>query len=484
MNPLLFTDPLFLFAFAPIVLVLYYLVPWRLQNIFLLLASIGFYAWGEGRYATVLLTSLALNYACALAMGRASTPRLRRAVMLLGLASNLLMLGAFKYAGFAIVNVNIILTALQVRPVQSPVIHMPVGISFFTFMGISYLIDVYRRQIDAEKSLTVFGLYITLFPHLIAGPIVRYSAIARELKSRRVSPEQVATGIRRFVVGLGKKLVIANTVAVTADKVFALKGAELTTPLAWLGVMCYTLQIYYDFSGYSDMAIGLAKMFGFTFPENFNYPYVSRSITEFWTRWHISLSTWLRDYLFFPLGVRGGSLRLYRNVLVVFVLCGLWHGADWRFVIWGLFHGVFLVFERMGLTKRLAVFPWPLRHLYVLLVLMVGWVFFRSDRIGHALGFLSSMIGLAAQDPSSDIALYFTPDLLLAICLGVMGCLPLVPEINRRINSAIEALSNPRAAMVEGFVAVARFAVVGAIFIAAVALAAAGTYNPFIYFRF
>ena len=484
MNPLLFTDPLFLFAFAPIVLTAYHLVPWRLQNIFLLLASIFFYAWGEGRYVIVLLLSLAINYGCGLAMAQASAPGQRRGVMLIGVASNLSLLAAFKYTGFAIANVNIILTAFRLSPMQSPAIRLPVGISFFTFMGISYLIDIYRHQIDAEKSPTVFGLYITLFPHLIAGPIVRYSAIARELKSRHVGLEQFATGIRRFVVGLGKKLVIANTVAVAADKVFALKGTELTTSLAWLGVMCYTLQIYYDFSGYSDMAIGLARMFGFTFPENFNYPYVSRSITEFWTRWHISLSTWLRDYLFFPLGIRGGRLRLYGNVLIVFVLCGLWHGADWRFVIWGLFHGVFLVLERMGLTKKLAVFPWPLRHLYALIVLMVGWVFFRADGIGHGLRFLSSMIGLAPQDATSDIALYFTPDLVLAICIGVTGCLPVVPEINRRINGALEALSGRAAVVVEGIFAAARFSIVGAIFITAAALSAAGTYNPFIYFRF
>ena len=378
---MMFTDTAFLFFFLPVVITVYKILPARLQNAFLLAASLSYYAWGEGARVWVLVASIAINYVFGLAIAAPETSEHRKARLIIGILLNLALLSAFKYTGFMIENANYILVTLRVPPIPIPSITLPIGISFFTFMGLSYLADTYWRRMDAERNPVSFALYLSLFPHLIAGPIVRFCDIATQLHSRTTPSGQTVAGIRRFIVGLGKKMLIGNTIAVAADSIFKLPPDQLTTSAAWLAIFCYTLQIYFDFSGYSDMAIGLAAMFGFVFPENFNYPYIAQSVTEFWQRWHISLSSWLRDYLFFPLGVRSPRIILYRNILIVFFLCGLWHGASWHFVAWGLFHGAFLVMERSGLTSFLSARSAAIRHAYTLAVVMAGWVLFRVDNL-------------------------------------------------------------------------------------------------------
>ena len=484
-NPMLFTGPLFLFFFLPLILIFYFLSPKRLRNPVLLCASLIFYAWGEGVYVCVLLASLLLNYAGGWLLERQPDGPRRRLWLWLVIGGNLLILGVFKYARFLIENLNALWSLFGWPTLALPAIHLPIGISFFTFMGISYVVDTYRRQLKGERKLQLFALYLTMFPHLIAGPIVRYADISRELVSRMTRREDFAYGIRRFIIGLGKKMIVANLVAQTADQIFSLPASQLTFGLAWLAIVCYTLQIYFDFSGYSDMAIGLARMFGFHFPENFDYPYAAQSITTFWRRWHMSLSTWLRDYLFFPLGLRHPKWRLYLNILVVFFICGLWHGASWTFVVWGLWHGAFLVFERAGLADRLAALARPLRHLYALLVVMLGWVFFRAETLAQAISFIAAMAGLGrGSGVEYNVALYVNAELLAALVIGVLGSTPLMRSLYQRAERALSSRKDAAGPLAAAWLRMLSFAAMLAIFLVSVALSAAGTYNPFIYFRF
>ena len=478
---MLFTEPTFLFVFLPALLALYFLLPRRHRNLLLVVASVVFYASGGGAFTSLMLVSIAVNYLAALAIDRArGTPAARR-LLALTVGANLLSLAVFKYTGFAAANLNALLPALGAAAVPVPAIVLPIGISFFTFHAISYVVDVYRRDAVAQKGPVEAALYLLLFPQLIAGPIIRYRDIAAQLTARVVDLDGFATGIRRFVIGLGKKMLVANIVAVPADQLFALPPSELTAAHAWLAAACYTLQIYFDFSGYSDMAIGLAHLFGFRFKENFNYPYVSQSIQEFWRRWHISLSAWFRDYLYVPLGGnRVPSRRVYLNLVTVFFLCGLWHGASWTFVVWGLYHGAFLVFERLGLSTVLARVPRPVRHLYALLVVMVGWVFFRADSITAAGGMLRAMAGASPALPTPyGVAWYLTPEVVLAVVAGVAGSLPLWPAIAARL--ARTSGEGSRLAPLPSAMTCAALAV---IFAGCAMLIAARTYNPFIYFRF
>jgi alginate O-acetyltransferase complex protein AlgI len=373
-----------------------------------------------------------------------------------------------------------VLPVLHIRPLALPRVLLPIGISFFTFHAISYVVDVYRRDATAQKSPVHAALYLLLFPQLIAGPIIRYRDIADQLARRIVTLDGFALGVRRFVIGLGKKVLIANTVASPADKIFAMPLSQLSAPHAWLGIVCYTIQIYFDFSGYSDMAIGLGRMFGFRFPENFRWPYVAESVQDFWRRWHMSLSSWFRDYLYVPLGgSRLSAARTYRNLVSVFFLCGLWHGASWTFVVWGLFHGLFLVIERLGLATAIRRLWTPLRHVYLLGVVMVGWVFFREDTLAGALAFLRAMAGLGPAQPTPYLVTwYLTPELWLTLGFGVVGSLPIGPWL------AAWRERLPARAVARWGVAVASVAVTGLILAASFVQIAARTYNPFIYFRF
>jgi alginate O-acetyltransferase complex protein AlgI len=392
---------------------------------------------------------------------------------------NIGLLVAFKYTGFLAEGINATLAALGRPGVPVPEIALPIGISFFTFHALSYVIDIYRRDAKALRNPFDMGLYIALFSQLVAGPIIRFHDIAHQLRERRVDRAMFARGVERFVIGLGKKVLIANSVAVPADLIFSLPPGELTPALAWLGVLCYALQIYFDFSGYSDMAIGLGLMFGFRFLENFNYPYISQSVTEFWRRWHISLSTWFRDYLYIPLGGnRGPRWRVYRNLIVVFVLCGLWHGASLNFLIWGLYYGVFLVIERMGFGRALGAAWAPLRHAYLLLVVAIGWVFFRADTLPEAQAMLSAMAGLApAPSAPQSVASFVDRDQVVAIVAGCIGAMPLLPALRRWL----ETREAPGLQVGAGLAAAAGLALILG---ASAMLLATGTYNPFIYFRF
>jgi alginate O-acetyltransferase complex protein AlgI len=483
----LFTEPTFLFLFLPVLLALYF-ANFRREhgaygNALLLVASVIFYAKGGGAFTWLMLASIAFNYWMAIAVDRARGTPAARQLLAVAVSLNLVVLVVFKYANFFADNVNTLFLALGVHPVVVPRVLLPIGISFFTFHAISYVVDVYRRDATAQKSPVHAALYLLLFPQLIAGPIIRYRDIADQLARRFVDLDGFAYGVRRFVVGLAKKVLIANVVAVPADKIFGMPAGQLTAPHAWLGIVCYTLQIYFDFSGYSDMAIGLGRMFGFRFPENFRWPYIADSVQEFWRRWHISLSTWFRDYLYVPLGGnRVSPARMYRNLVTVFFLCGLWHGASWNFVVWGLFHGTFLVVERVGVGDALRRLWAPLRHVYLLLVVMIGWVFFRADTLSAAIAFLGAMLGLGrAVATPFTLGWFLTPELWLALVAGAVGSMPVVPALARWLDRSSD--TQPGRPPAWGVSAAGTAALV-ALLVASILQMAARTYNPFIYYRF
>jgi alginate O-acetyltransferase complex protein AlgI len=493
---MVFSSPIFLFLFLPILLLLYFTVRAELRNLVLTLGSLFFYLWGEGFYVAVLLVSIGLNYVFGLLLARTGGRASGKAILAASVAANLGLIAFFKYANFFVDNLNVGLAALHLRPIALAPVHLPLGISFFTFQALSYVIDVYRRDVVVQRSLLDFTLYKTLFPQLIAGPIVRYRDVAAELSERPVRFDAFADGTRRFILGMAKKMLLANPLAVAADGIFGVPADGipgvpvdgLTPGLAWLGIVCYALQIYFDFSGYSDMAIGLGRMFGFTFPENFDYPYVARSVTEFWRRWHMSLSSWFRDYLYIPLGGnRCGRFRTYFNLVLVFFLCGLWHGASWNFILWGLLHGAFLVVERMGLSRVLERLWAPLRHAYLLLVVLAAWVFFRASTLGYALGYLAALAGFASGTGVDHYPqLYLTRELLLALAvapLAAMPCLPALVRLRDRILARAEeapGLAPPLSATL----GLAAAAVQMLLLVACAAQLASGTHNPFIYFRF
>jgi alginate O-acetyltransferase complex protein AlgI len=499
---MLFTEPTFLFLFLPILLAFYFATLSRNHgsygNWLLLIASILFYARGGGAFTWLMLASIVFNYIMAIVIagfqGRASetsgiapgavrSSRTAKGLLAITVAADLVVLGAFKYANFFADNVNAVLAALDVGQVSVPRVILPIGISFFTFHAISYVVDVYRGDAVAQKSPVHAALYLLLFPQLIAGPIIRYRDIADQLAKRAVEIDDFAAGVRRFVIGLSKKVLIANVVAVPADRIFGLPAGELAPGHAWLGITCYTLQIYFDFSGYSDMAIGLGRMFGFRFPENFRWPYIADTVQGFWRRWHISLSTWFRDYLYVPLGGnRASPARVYANLVTVFFLCGLWHGASWNFVIWGLFHGTFLAIERLGVTRLITRLWAPLRHVYLLGVVMVGWVFFRADSLPAAIAFLKAMAGKGTQSSVPySLAWYLTPELALTLVAGILGSMPIVPAIVR----VRERWAESGGAMGQAFgLRAIGTAALMVLLAASIMHIAARTYNPFIYFRF
>lgn len=477
---MVFSSEVFLFGFLPAVLALYFLAPGaRLKNVVLVLCSACFYAWGEGRFVALVVGEALVNYGFGLALSRlpGGGTRERRLVLTAAIVVDLGVLVFFKYSNFLADNLSFITGASIARSVAMSQVYLPLGISFFTFHAISYVVDVYRRTSEARRNPLEVVLYFMFFPQLIAGPIIRYKDIAAQLSRRVVTVDGFAYGVRRFVVGLGKKVLIANTLGACVDHVFATAPADVSRPLVWFALAAYTLQIYFDFSGYSDMAIGMARMFGFEFLENFDFPYVSKSIQEFWRRWHISLSRWFRDYLYVPLGGnRVPPWRVYVNLVVVFFLCGLWHGAKWTFVVWGLIHGAFLVLERVGALRRVTTTP-AVRHVYVLAVVMFGWVFFRSDSLPYALAYLRALV---VQAPAPALGFWSVVDreTLLAFALG---CVLATPLLARRVEAALQRRDWwPRVALGAAAVPLG----VALIFVASVAKLAAGTYNPFIYFRF
>ena len=438
---MLFSSNTFLFGFLPAVVVLYYLCPRRCRNVLLLVSSLIFYGWGEPKYVLLMLVSILLNYFCGLAAGKRQTQqRSVRGVLIVGVVLNLGMLGFFKYGTFFFGS-------------AFPDIPLPIGISFYIFQAMSYLIDVCRREVEVQKNVLTFGTYVTLFPQLIAGPIVRYRDVAEMLESRRENLPQFSRGVQRFVVGLSKKVLLANTFGSAWNALQVTAG----TAAAWLGLLCYTLQIYFDFSGYSDMAIGLGQLFGFTFLENFNYPYISASITEFWRRWHISLSTWFKEYVYIPLGGnRKGLARQIFNILVVWLLTGLWHGASWNFVLWGGYYAALLILEKCWLLKAGEKLPLVLRRMMTMVLVMLGWALFYFENLGALGAFLGRLFTAV---PSAGIAFYLP--------VTALGCLCATPALKR-------------VKLPDGL----RWGLCVVLLLLCVASLARQSYNPFIYFRF
>ena len=477
---MVFSSPDFLFFFLPAVLAAYHLVPSRWRNLVLAAASLGFYAAGGGALVVLLLLSTVIDYSAGryvsrcVAAGNRSGVRLGVAVSVL---ANLSLLGYFKYANFVVDQINALGSWLGLGTIAWSSIVLPIGISFYTFQSMSYTIDVARGRVGAIRNPLDFTLYVALFPQLIAGPIVRFHEISGEIEERSTTADDFSEGVVRFAHGLVKKVIVADAVGLVADSVFGLAPADLTTAAAWLGVAAYTLQIYFDFSGYSDMAIGLGRMFGFHFPENFRRPYSALSITDFWRRWHITLSNWFRDYLYVPLGgSRGTTAGTYRNLVTVFLLTGLWHGANWTFVVWGAYHGALLVIERLTGQRPVgddAPNSWTRRG-FTLLAVMVGWVLFRADSLAHAWAILEVMFIPNLGDLPAETAHVLTTRVQLTLALA--GLVVLLP---RRFVGGISMPSD-----------IGRWAVVGRVGLMllgypyALALVSTGTFSPFLYYQF
>jgi alginate O-acetyltransferase complex protein AlgI len=470
---MVFSSSIFLFLFLPIVLGIYYLSPGKIKNITLLLFSLLFYTWGEDKIVVLLLASTCIDYVCGILIDKGK----RGVGVIISIISNLSFLIFFKYFNFTFENFRALLHLIGLESTYLhtlPHIALPIGISFYTFQTLSYTIDVYRGQVKANYNFIDFAAYVTMFPQLIAGPIVRYSDIDEQLKTRNHTINNFSIGVERFIIGLAKKVLIANTFASIADAVFSQDLATLSTTYAWIGIIAYTFQIYYDFSGYSDMAIGLGKMFGFNFMENFNYPYIATNVREFWRRWHISLSTWFRDYLYIPLGGnRGSNIRSFFNLFLVFLVTGLWHGASWNFVVWGLFHGAFIVIERTGFSKLLNQLWKPLQHIYLLLIVVIGWVFFRVETMGDALMYLRKMFLFTEGDLAFSSYLdFFYLDFrtIFFTGLAVVFATPIHVYTKK-----LKLTSNFGILRPLGFIS---------LFALTLIYLGANTYNPFIYFRF
>lgn len=454
---MVFSSILFIFYFLPLTLLLYYAGPSRLRNLVLLVMSLAFYSWGEPVYISIMLFSTVFDYGNGIAIEKclsSGRKRAARAVLLLSVAGNLGLLGFFKYSNFFIETVN------AVGGTDFPLLELslPIGISFYTFQTMSYTIDVYLGQAGAQKNLVQFGAYVAMFPQLVAGPIVKYKDISGQLADRNVTAERFSYGISRFITGLSKKVLLANNIGMVWEQISAGNLAGLSAAEAWIGAAAFSFQIYFDFSGYSDMAIGLGELFGFHFQENFNYPYRSKSMTEFWRRWHISLGTWFREYVYIPLGgSRKGMKRQLRNLLIVWCLTGLWHGASWNFLVWGLYFGVFLTAEKLFLLRRLEALPGWVSHAYCLIFVAVSWVIFAFDSMADVCTYVKSMFGLGSGGWIGEAALYYgeTWGVFFVVCalcsLGIFK-------------------------MKRAFLPV--------LFAASICFLAGGTYNPFLYFRF
>ncbi|MDD6273831.1 MAG: MBOAT family protein [Clostridiaceae bacterium] len=461
---MLFSGLTFLYCFLPAVLGVYFLVPRGWKNAVLLLFSLAFYAWGEPKYVLLMGATILCFYLCGLAMGR--FPRWKRLWLTVSVLLGLGALGIFKYADFFIGSFNAV-TGLKLPLLR---LALPIGISFYTFQCISYTVDVYRGKAEPQRSLITFGAYVSLFPQLIAGPIVRYTDVARELEHRQHSWEDFALGLRRFLFGLGKKVLLANQFG---ELTHAYRNAsEPSVLFGWLYGLAFMLQIYFDFSGYSDMAIGLGHIFGFTFPENFNYPYISRSITEFWRRWHMSLGAWFRDYVYIPLGgSRRGRTRQLVNILIVWTLTGLWHGAAWNFVVWGLYFALLLILEKLFLLRALERAPRIAGHIYTLVLVVLGWVLFNSSSLSHAAGYLAALF--RAPDTARDVgqAVYYLHQYLPEWLCCVLFSLPAGPWLRRKCEARV-------------WYAPAVTAAAAVLFLLSLLSVVSSSFNPFIYFRF
>lgn len=464
---MVFSSAVFLFIFLPVVLFVHTVVKnTTARNIFLIAASLVFYAFGEPVYVLLMIGSVALNYL----FGRVLAVHKNKAVLAVAVIINIGLLFVFKYVSWLIGLID----NIPGIDIPVPQIRMPIGISFFTFQAMSYVIDVYRSEDDKHASFCDVLLYISLFPQLIAGPIVKYNTIREQIHDRTVTASKMAEGIRLFIIGLSKKMLISNVMGAAADKIFAMQPQAIDMPLSWLGAVCYTLQIYFDFSGYSNMAVGLGKTLGFDFPENFDYPYSAHGIRDFWRRWHMSLTGWFREYLYIPLGGnRKGRLRQLLNTLIVFAATGIWHGANLTFILWGLMHGVLMCAETLIFKKKKLKNPavW----LYTMLIVIIGFVIFRSDSVGYAFAYIGRMFSFMTQTPAMTVTLsILTPAFLTVLAVALVTMFPVVPAVRRRLTG------KPSYTVVNTVCYIAMF---GLYFLCVLTLAA-DSYNPFIYFRF
>ena len=468
---MVFSSMIFLCVFLPVVLIVYYVLPKQLRNLWLLLASLFFYAWGEPRYILIMLFSTVFDYcngrAISYATKKGKHDTWGRAVLALSVTGNLAILCFFKYTDFVLENINR-LAGTQFGLLQ---LALPIGISFYTFQTMSYTIDVYRGKSPAQQNMISFGMYVCLFPQLIAGPIVRYKDVQKELDTRTTTISGVASGVQRFLIGLAKKVLLANQIGALWDYLKGLGSMDMSMALAWLGALAFTFQIYFDFSGYSDMAIGLGEMFGFHFPENFDHPYESKSITEFWRRWHMTLGTGFREYLYIPLGGnRNGVARQIFNLLVVWFLTGLWHGAGWNFILWGLYYFVLLVLEKFVLRGVLERLPGIVQHLYTMFFVIIGWVIFAFDDMGQLESFLKALFGIGVP-AGNGLALYEwdirAPFLAVLLIASTTFPARIAKQLTR------EERRSPLLMVYTG-----------ALLVLSLAFLVSGSYNPFLYFRF
>ena len=477
---MVFSSLTFVCLFLPAIIAAYFVAPKGARNLVLVVASVIFYVWGARIAILLVLVSVTINFALGQAIAAADPVRRHRLISW-SVAGNLLVLIIFKYTDFIIDNINSIVEPIWNWRIPAPAIPLPLGISFFTFHIISYLVDIYRGIAQPQRSGLAFTLYIINFPQLIAGPIVRYRPIAGQLEHRSVSFSDFDQGVARFATGLAKKLLIANPIGAVGDHLFAVAPSDLPIWAVWLAVLCFSLQIYFDFSGYSDMAIAMARMFGFRFPENFNYPYAATSIKEFWRRWHMSLSAWFRDYVYVPLGgSRGGTLSTTRNLWIVFLLCGAWHGASWNFVVWGMWHGFFLSIERLrAVDFVLSKSPRVIRIVYTLLIVMVGWVFFRSATLELALDMIARMFGLqSGASAMLPVSSHVTAPTMLLIVLATCFAFPIWPRAKEFVQKMIGTPGEQLA------YDIARAAFIGMLTVLCLATMTIDQNNPFIYFRF
>ena len=468
---MVFSSIIFMFTFLPLSLLIYYVMPKGIRNFTLLLISLIFYAWGEPIYVLLMVLTIIFDYIMARLINKSRNKKIKcKIIFIFTLIVNILILGFFKYYGFLIDNINNIFNlSIQYRKLA-----LPVGISFYTFQTLSYIVDVYLDKVKVQKNIVSFALYVTMFPQLVAGPIVKYSDIDYQLDNRRESFNKFGYGVERFLRGLAKKVLLANNIGIIWTTVQGMDINHISVLTSWIGIIAYTFQIYFDFSGYSDMAIGLGKMFGFDFIENFNYPYISKSVTEFWRRWHISLGTWFREYIYIPLGGnRTSTLKHIRNLFVVWLLTGLWHGASWNFVVWGLYYGFILLMEKMILNRVLIKLPNFIKHIYTMILVIIGWVFFGSTTLSVAIDYIKVMFGVGGNPLiDSDSLYYLYTNIKLFIILGVCAT-PIVSIIFNKIINIGEK---------KGIV----FAVIINILIIILSTAylVNETYNPFLYFRF
>ena len=468
---MVFSSLEFLTVFLPIVLFLHTVAPVSWRNPILLFFSLFFYAWGEPVYVLIMIFSIVMNFLFGRWIDRQPLPKKKRSILAIDVVCNLLLLGVFKYTNFFIDNLNLLL------PVDIPAVHivLPIGISFFTFQAMSYVIDVYRKDAPVQNNVLNFGLYISLFPQLIAGPIVRYTTVAQEINHRTLSFDEAYRGVKRFIIGLAKKVLLANNIGYVWSQISETQSTDLTAAAAWLGAVAFAFQIYFDFSGYSDMALGLGHILGFHFLENFDYPYISKSITEFWRRWHISLSTWFKEYVYIPLGGnRHGKAKQIRNILIVWLLTGLWHGASWNFIFWGLYYGVCLLLEKFVFSRFSDKIPAFFRHVGTLLLVLFGWVLFAFEQTGDLFAYLGSMFGQNGW--LGDTALYEWTSNGMMLLILALASTPLPAKIGNKLSAKLSG----HPAVLVGVEILWFFG----LFLLCIAYLVDSTYNPFIYFRF